>query len=64
MEILKQTQNYSNDFLDLYLKEYINDKNSEITLDIIVSNFVTFFIAGMDTTASLVSNICFYLSQR
>ena len=64
MEILKKTQNYSNDFLDLYLKEYINNKNSEITLDIIVSNFITFFIAGMDTMASLVSNICFYLSQR
>ena len=64
MEILKKTQNYSNDFLDLYLKEYINNKNSEITLDLIVSNFVIFFIAGTDTTASIVSNICFYLSQR
>jgi len=64
MEILKKTQNYSNDFLDLYLKDYINNKNSEITLDLIISNFVTFFIGGMDTTASLVSNICFYLCQR
>ena len=32
-------------------------------MDDIVHQFITFFLAGMDTTAAMVSNMCYHISK-
>jgi len=57
---------FNNTFLDLYLEKYLTQEGGTkgaITMDDIVHQFITFFLAGMDTTAAIVSNMCYHLSK-
>ncbi|CAD8076893.1 unnamed protein product [Paramecium primaurelia] len=52
------------DFLDIHLKEFLGEKNSSgITKDEIISQFITLFFAGTDTTSSVAAMSLFYLAQ-
>ncbi|CAD8171018.1 unnamed protein product [Paramecium octaurelia] len=53
------------DFLDIHLKEFLGSKNeSGITKDEIISQFITLFFAGTDTTSSVAAMSLFYLAQH
>ena len=58
-----KNETVNSNFLDLYLEKYLSPNNSEVTLETIISQFITFLFAGTDTTATLVSNCCYYLCK-
>ena len=58
-----KTSKFENNFLDLYLEKYLSQNNSEVNIETIISQFVTFLLAGVDTTAGLVSNCCYHLCK-
>ncbi|EAR86759.2 cytochrome P450 family monooxygenase (macronuclear) [Tetrahymena thermophila SB210] len=53
---------YKNNFLDLYLKEMIQNSNTQITIDEIIANFCGLFFAGTDTTGNMTGVALYYLS--
>ncbi|KAL4460596.1 hypothetical protein ABPG72_009184 [Tetrahymena utriculariae] len=61
-ELSKDLDQYKNNFLDLYLKEMIENKNSDITYDEIIANFCGLFFAGTDTTGNMTGVALYYLS--
>ncbi|CAD8094874.1 unnamed protein product [Paramecium sonneborni] len=55
------------DFLDLYLKIFMEQNvysSDRIETDEIVSQFITLFFAGTDTTGALVANCLLYISEN
>ncbi|KAL4467802.1 hypothetical protein ABPG74_013137 [Tetrahymena malaccensis] len=49
-------------FLDLYLKEMIQNVNNEITIEEIIDNFCALFFAGTDTTGNMTGAALYFLS--
>nr|ABY59959.1 cytochrome P450 monooxygenase CYP5005A19 [Tetrahymena thermophila] len=62
-ELIKDPSQAKKNFLDQYLIEMIQDKNSGITYDEIISNFAAIYFAGTDTSGNMVGVALYYLSR-
>ncbi|KAL4510426.1 hypothetical protein ABPG72_020888 [Tetrahymena utriculariae] len=62
-ELTKDPSQANKNFLDQYLIEMIQNKNSDITYDEIISNFAAIYFAGTDTTGNMVGVALYYLSR-
>ncbi|KAL4480157.1 hypothetical protein ABPG74_020673 [Tetrahymena malaccensis] len=63
-QLLNDPSLYKYNFLDLYLKEIIINKNQDIKDENIIDNFLALLFAGTDTTGNMVGTSLFYLSQN
>ncbi|CAD8161750.1 unnamed protein product [Paramecium octaurelia] len=66
---IRQQGNYQvdGDFLDVYLKIFMEQNvysSDRIETDEIVSQFITLFLAGTDTTGALVANSLLFISEN
>ncbi|EAR86757.2 cytochrome P450 family monooxygenase (macronuclear) [Tetrahymena thermophila SB210] len=61
-ELVSDPSLYKKNFIDLYLKEIIQNSNNEITIEEIVDNFCALFFAGTDTTGNMTGAALYFLS--
>ncbi|KAL4467803.1 hypothetical protein ABPG74_013138 [Tetrahymena malaccensis] len=61
-ELIKDPSQAKKNFLDQYLIDMIENKNSQVTYDEIVDNFSGLFFAGTDTTGNMTGVALYYLS--
>nr|ABY59962.1 cytochrome P450 monooxygenase CYP5005A3 [Tetrahymena thermophila] len=61
-ELFKDPSQAKKNFLDQYLIDMIQNKNSKVTYDEIVDNFSGLFFAGTDTTGNMTGVALYYLS--
>ncbi|KAL4502221.1 hypothetical protein ABPG72_000456 [Tetrahymena utriculariae] len=61
-ELIKDPSQAQKNFLDQYLIDMVENKNSKVTYDEIVDNFSGLFFAGTDTTGNMTGVALYYLS--
>ncbi|KAL4468368.1 hypothetical protein ABPG72_012262 [Tetrahymena utriculariae] len=61
-QLLNDPTQFKNNFLDMYLKEIIINKNEGIKEEYIIDNFLALLFAGTDTTGNMTGAAFYYLS--
>nr|ABY59955.1 cytochrome P450 monooxygenase CYP5005A15 [Tetrahymena thermophila] len=61
-QLLNDPTQFKSNFLDMYLKEIIINKNEDIKEEYIIDNFLALLFAGTDTTGNMTGAAFYYLS--